>query len=85
MKYITILETSGNSVCNIGTVSTFNTEESFRQAIETHFDCRMIKMEFDNKNTKSIKDCIDANSVNITVTLEEDTTAFIQVSETWLY
>mgnify|MGYP003658529182 CR=1 FL=1 len=91
MKYITILEAENIDCPNVGTITTVNTEESFKEAIESHFDGEMVEYSFENVDTvNDLIDCIDAVPIDVFVEIDnidsEVTNKYkVSLSQTWLY
>lgn len=84
MKYITLIEK--NSECpNIGTiVVNENLMNSFKEAIEAHFDTELTK----EIPEADILRCLNYQPIELTITLDnfgEDTDYTIEISQTWLY
>jgi hypothetical protein len=89
MKYITILEPNNSECPNIGTITSQNSESSFKKAIESYFDAEMIKYKFVNVYTvNDLTDCIDAVPIDVLVEINVDGSTSehkVTLSETWLY
>lgn len=86
MKYITILEEENSS--NVGTMTTDGIDEKFKEAIEAHFDARLISFSFVESYIKSFSDCINACPIDVLVKLDTDGDSSehrVELSETWLY
>lgn len=88
MKYITILETEGGECSNVGTITTENVEAKFKQAVESHFDARLVSFSLSPPEMK-LGDCINSCPIDCTVILDIDgeTSACrrLELSQTWLY
>lgn len=87
MKYIQITELGNVECSNVGVISASNLDK-FQDAIEAHFDAEMKGFVFDDNSITSLTDCINSHPINVTVVLDdgaEETHAFLELSETWLY
>lgn len=87
-KYITIMEVGNDECPNVGTITTANLEKSFIKAIESHFDARLIRFQFEDKTIQSLDECIDAYPIDVIVELDnwgEDVLFEVELSQTWLY
>ena len=88
MKYITILEVDNPECANVGTITTGNITEKFKQAIESHFDAELISYSFLNPHVKELEDCISAVPIDVLVILDvngDHSDYVVELSETWLY
>lgn len=86
--YITILESDNSECPNIGTITTDNIEQKFKEAIESHFDADLLSYSFIDKNVTRLDDCINAVPIDVEVVLDVDgdnNTYKVELSQTWLY
>lgn len=87
MKYITILEAEGGECPNVGTITTENVEAKFKQAVESHFDAKMISFSFGQQGM-NLDDCLNSYPIDCIVTLDvdgENSDYRLELSQTWLY
>ena len=88
MKYITILESENSECRSVGTISTEDTLEKFKRAVESHFDAKFISYSFVDEPIKELDDCINAAPIDVLVTVDqdgEDREYQLELSQTWLY
>jgi len=67
MKYITILEAETTEYQNVGTITTEDIGNRFKEAIESHFDATLISFSFVDEQISSLEDCISASPIDCVV------------------
>jgi len=88
MKYITILEAETTEYQNVGTITTEDIGNRFKEAIESHFDATLISFSFVDEQISSLEDCISASPIDCVVKLDTaggETDYTVELSETWLF
>lgn len=88
MKYITILESENSECKNVGTIKSTFANTRFKNAVEAHFDAKLVSFEFVDKEIKSLTDCIDASPIDVRIKLDTGGDGFdllVELSQTWIY
>jgi|Laugrespbdmm15sd_2_1035082.scaffolds.fasta_scaffold228425_2 hypothetical protein len=88
MKYITIIESNNTECPNIGTIAVGNLVNSFKKAIESHFDAKLLSYSFIDDGITELDDCINCSPIDVIVVLDVSGGEYdykVELSETWLY
>jgi hypothetical protein len=88
MNYITILESENRECPNIGTITSEGVEQKFKEAIESHFDAKLISFMFIDKQIEKLDDCINGLPIDVLVALDVcglESEEKVELSQTWLY
>jgi hypothetical protein len=73
LQWITVLEKDNEESPNVGTLQVnSNVKQSFKQAVEDHFDAELVKYSFDHPEIENLTDCISGCPIDVTVVIDAD-------------